>query len=165
MKSVNWWPMRVGEIDIAYSMPVGRAEDEHIIWERYKLFIPGCHVLKEEQKILGYVISHPWVLNSPPPFNQLLDILPAEPDCYHIHDIAILPEHRGNNYAMSMVNWLLLNAADIGFSRASVVTTQDMESYWQRYGFQRVDNIDLSSYNDTYAIYMVNAFDIGSNTR
>ncbi len=47
----------------------------------------------------GYGLSHPWLLNSIPPLNQLLGSIPPSPECLLIHDVAVLPHARGHGAA------------------------------------------------------------------
>ncbi len=40
--------------------------------EKLSLFPSGCHVLVRHEKVIGYGLSHPWILNSIPPLDSFL---------------------------------------------------------------------------------------------
>lgn len=132
-----WREMRAGDIRAALrvadrvhpDLPEGRAVFE----DRMALFAPGCLVLDGGRRILGYALSHPWILGEPPALDTCLGTLPSEADTYYIHDVALAPEARGTGAAASGVERLLALAG--AYPTASLVSVHGTASFWSRFGF------------------------------
>ncbi|KAL8813305.1 MAG: hypothetical protein Q9200_000376 [Gallowayella weberi] len=84
-------------------------ESADMFTERVKLFPEGCLALIEEKgnELYGYIISHPIRRHQPPALDSLLGEIASDADQYYIHDLAILPELRGNGLAHVCINKLL----------------------------------------------------------
>jgi len=136
----------------------GYPEDLAVFAERLRLYPAGCRVLETGQEIAAYVLSHPWIFGQPPKLNHLLGQLPAQPNTYYLHDIALLPAARGAGAASTLVGTLVEHAAAAGFTNVSLVAVNNSAGFWLRHGFHRVDDpaIDqnVRSY-DLAACYMV----------
>ena len=63
--------------------------------ERVRLYPSGCFIYKSADRPCGYILSHPWVRNSPTPLNALLGQIPGDARTYYLHDLALLPKVRG----------------------------------------------------------------------
>src|ERR1700744_4826373 len=69
-------------------------EDATVVAERLQLYPAGCLVLECRSVTQGYAVSHPWLFGRPPALNTQLQGLPARPDTFYIHDVALMPEFR-----------------------------------------------------------------------
>src|ERR1700722_1267828 len=69
-------------------------EDATVFAERLQLYPAGCLVLECGRATQGYAVSHPWLFARPPPLNRQLQKLPARPDTFYIHGVALAPEIR-----------------------------------------------------------------------
>lgn len=126
---------------IAAVVHPGYPEDAAIFSERLALYPAGCHVLVAGGGAPGgYIVSHPWRDREPPPLNTRLDVLPAKPSTYYIHDIALLPEMRGTKAAQEIVTLLIGHARAAGLPAVSLIAVNDSQAFWQRMGFARVDD-------------------------
>ena len=67
-------------------------ERPEVLAERLALAPDGCFALGEP--LTGYILSHPWRLDGPPPLDSLLGRLPARPASWHLHDIVVAPARR-----------------------------------------------------------------------
>ncbi|MBM6592405.1 GNAT family N-acetyltransferase [Microvirga pudoricolor] len=120
----------------------GFPEDRAVFAERVSLHPQGCHVLElgapqgGEEAIAGYVLSHPWRWGEPPALNSLLGVLPPDPTTYYVHDLALLPEGRGQGHAGAMVDHLSALAAKGGLDSLSLVAVNDSKGFWRRLGFE-----------------------------
>ncbi|HUZ62235.1 MAG TPA: GNAT family N-acetyltransferase, partial [Acetobacteraceae bacterium] len=98
--SIARW-RQMTEADLPAVESVGRSvhasnpEDLGIYAERLRLYPSGCFVLQGGERIIGYILSHPWLSGQPPTLNSFLERLPSAPDTFYIHDVALLPEARG----------------------------------------------------------------------
>jgi len=124
--------------------------------EKFKLFSEGCFVLEQKQQVLGYGISHPWILNDIPVLDTFLHVLPATPDCLFIHDVGVLPEARQHGASGVLVELVAGIARRKGLGRLALVSVYGTYHLWARHGFEIVSQVDekLLSYGDT-AKYMV----------
>ena len=70
------------------------------------MFCPGGCWVFDVQGVVGYFVSHPAKLNVPPNLNSLLDKT-CITDSWHIHDIVLDEEFRGNGYAADLIKRIL----------------------------------------------------------
>src|SRR3546814_2446540 len=96
-----------------------------IFRERRALFPGGCFVLDGGAGIMGYVISHPAVFGQPPKLNRLLGAIPAQADCYYIHDLALAPAARGSGATRDIVARIGTVAARLGYARIGLVAVNE----------------------------------------
>ncbi len=134
-----WRPMQQADLQdvsaIAARVHPDYPEDDAIFAERLRLYPAGCRVLAAGAKLYGYVLSHPWRAGQVPKLNTLLGDLPAEPDTYYIHDIALLPEVRGLGCAGVVVAELVARARVEKLNSMSLVAVNCSTEFWQRHGF------------------------------
>jgi ribosomal protein S18 acetylase RimI-like enzyme len=137
-------------------------EEEAVFAERLSLCPQGCLVLDGPEGFGGYVLSHPWHRASPPALNSLLGGLPAEPVCFYIHDLALLPAARGSGAGRAVTERLMRIAAEAGLPRLALVAVNGSLGFWQRQGFRELHDpalaAKLASYDDA-ARYMERAAD------
>lgn len=125
-------------------------EDAAVFAERLRLYPAGCRVCEGEGRLLGYVLSHPWRERAVPALNSLLGALPASPDTYYLHDLALLPEARGAGAGSAIVAALIAQARGAGLPTLSLVAVHGSEGFWRRHGFETVEDPALA---DTLASY------------
>lgn len=155
--SPSWRPMRPA--DLAQVEPLGNAihqshpERPEIFAERLALCPEGCHVLGQ---LDGYVISHPWTLGSPPPLDTLLGALPARPNTWYIHDLALHERARGTGAAQAIVARLAALARALVLPTMSLIAVGRSPPFWARQGFtpSALPTAKLASYGPG-AAYMV----------
>jgi GNAT superfamily N-acetyltransferase len=136
-----WRAMRRDDLGavcaIATAVHPDHPERPEVFAERLALAPAGCRVLDGGARgPLGYALSHPWRLDlGPPALDSLLGALPAVPDAWYLHDIALLPEARGGGQAAGIVAALLAEAAAAGIGQAMLVAIPGKDRYWARRGF------------------------------
>ncbi|BCP53062.1 N-acetyltransferase GCN5 [Kaistia sp. 32K] len=135
-------------------------EDPEIFAERLRLWPEGCWVYERDGALIAYVLSHPALAFAPPSLNTLLVALPERPSTYYIHDLALLPETRGQGAGSEVVRILLEGALRAGCPDVSLVAVNGSTGFWRRHGFEPVAHPALTeklrSYDDD-ASYMVRA--------
>jgi GNAT superfamily N-acetyltransferase len=126
--------------------------------EKLRLFPEGCFVLIQDDAVVGYGFSHPWLLNQIPCLNELLGKLPPAPDCMLIHDVAVLQHGRGLGAAAALIELIVRVARTHALSHLALVSVYNSYLLWARFGFEIVadDRIaeKLKSYGQS-ARYMV----------
>ncbi|MDX3775650.1 GNAT family N-acetyltransferase [Chromatiaceae bacterium AAb-1] len=97
---------------------------------------PGsCFIAESALGMQGYIIAIPWLQGQVPPLNAADCVLPAEPDCLYLHDLAVAPAARGSGAATLLVQQVLAVASNQTVSAVGLVAVQGSVPYWQRYGF------------------------------
>jgi ribosomal protein S18 acetylase RimI-like enzyme len=119
-------------------------EAREVLAERQQLYPHGCYLLEIGERPAGYVLSHPWRAGSLPPLNTKLGALPAEPDTYYIHDLALLPVARRVGAASRIVDALTKHAGAGGHDTMSLVAVNGSLGFWERHGFAVEDAPQLS---------------------
>jgi ribosomal protein S18 acetylase RimI-like enzyme len=155
---------RMAPADLAAVMRIAAAvhpdypEDEVVFAERLRLAPEGCHVLAGGGgDLLGYLVSHPWPAGVVPALNSLLGAIPPGTRNWYIHDLALLPSGRGGGAAGRIVSEVAHHALRAGYASLALVAVNDSTGFWQRQGFNPVDDPalarKLASYDDA-ARYM-----------
>jgi len=109
-------------------------EDPEIFEERRALS-KGSYVLDAE-KVVGYLISHPYCRDTYPPLNTLIREIPEDPDTWYIHDLAILPEFRGRGMVRPVLEEVKALALAYGIKELSLVSVYGTEPFWTKMGFR-----------------------------
>jgi GNAT superfamily N-acetyltransferase len=133
------------------------AEDMEVFDERIRLAPEGCFVLARGETIVGYFCSHPWMRKKPPALHQLLGDIPAEADCWYVHDVAVDQAARGGGVVAAICERALAVARDKGFCTAMLVAVGGAGGYWEKLGFKDATTdalrLKLRDYGDD-AVYM-----------
>lgn len=143
-----WRPMAPPDLPavsrISAAVHLDYPEEDAVLAERLALFPAGCWMLEGEPGApLGYAITHPWHRARPPALNTRLGALPEQPGTHYVHDVALLPEARGQGAAGRLMP-LLLRAAR-GLPELSLVAVGGSVPFWRRQGFAVVDDPGLAA--------------------
>lgn len=111
-------------------------EDAAVLGERLALYPPGCLLLERDRQAQGYAISHPWHGPQPPALNRCLFRLPAHPDRYLVHDLALLPSCRGGGQGRLAMERLDAAARQAGLHEMSLVAIGGSDRFWMAMGFR-----------------------------
>ena len=103
--------------------------------QKMKLFPSGCLGCFEGDTLLGYVFSQPWYGHEIIPLDAHFTEIPALPDCYYIHDLAVRKICRSRGIGQKLIDSLFPLADSLGIQRFMLVSVQDSEQFWQRWGF------------------------------
>lgn len=166
--TTDWQPLLPSDLDsvnrIADLIHTSLPERPEVFEEKVRLFPSGCRKLVSGDDIVGYGISHPWMLYSIPPLDEFLKSLPQNPECLYIHDIVVLPKARGNGAAARYVDYIKHLAAAMSIRSLALVSVYGTGVLWRRFGFRVVQNPELDrklvSYGAT-AKYMVYEYQLG----
>ncbi|MEN3930311.1 GNAT family N-acetyltransferase [Microvirga sp. W0021] len=133
-------------------------EDDAIFAERLELAPEGCFILELEGEACGYMFSHPWLDSDIPPLNTLLGKLPASPQTWYLHDIALMPQARSRGQTSPIIRHLFSIGQAADLPTVSLVAVNGSQGFWQHMGFEDVSSEKLKekllSYDDA-ARYMV----------
>ena len=126
-----WQPMTLSDLDSVNSIAstiwgADFYESPEVFEQKFKCYPQGCWMYNTD----AYIFSHPAVLDSPPGLNELLPKF--TPDCYHLHDIALLPRVRGSGIATRIVKQLIKNNP---YPCMTLVAVDGTEKYWESFGF------------------------------
>ena len=125
-------------------------ETGEVLAERPRLYPNGAHLLEIGERPVGYVLSHPWRSGTLPALNALLGELPANPDTYYLHDLAILAVARRMGAADFIVTALARHAAARDFASMSLIAVNNSEGFWTRHGFVAQEVPELTGKLLTY---------------
>ena len=118
----------------------------------------SCMVYEHQGQIMAYVLTHPWQKGDAPKLDSVFTSI--EDSCsLYIHDMAVSPCAQGLGVAKKLVNHVVQISTTLGFSGIGLIAIQGASEFWQRFGFQPVNNMSkqlstsLASYSDD-ACYM-----------
>lgn len=135
---------------LASDIHVDFPESDIVLQEKLKHFPAGCYTLVEGDLIAGYLLSHPWKRNDPPPLDNLLGSLPPHPDTYYIHDLALAASTRGHGMAEQMVEEIVKLARSLKLASVSLVAVGGSEGFWEHQKFRIIGTADLEKRLETY---------------
>lgn len=140
MTGMDWRPANrddvAGIAALSNRLHVLLPERDEVFAEKIRLSPDGCHVLEAGEAIVGYVLSHPWRRADPPALDTPLGGLPADADCWYVHDLGIGEQARGAGAATAIVERLAEQAARQGFGVMALVAVGDAGGFWRRLGFR-----------------------------
>jgi len=147
LPGVHWRSMTgydtAAVVEIAAAVHPDFHEAPEVLAERQQLYFPGAYLLEVNERPAGYVLSHPYGYGALPRLNSLLGALPAAPDTYYIHDLALLPVARRVGAASYIVNALAKHARAHGFPTMSLVAVNGSLGFWERHDFVETDIPEL----------------------
>lgn len=128
---------RVAEIS---ALVHGRyAESESVYAERLALWPSGCQVWEQGDAVAGLLIAHPWHRATSPALGALLGAIPPDADSFYLHDIALLPETRGQGAGGAATALVIEHARRAGFRDVTLVAVNGAEAFWAAQGFAIVE--------------------------
>ncbi len=115
------------------------AESEAVYAERLALWPEGCFVWQQGDAVAGFLVTHPWYRASSPALGALLGTIPPDADSFYLHDIALLPETRGQGAGSAATALVLERARQAGFRDVTLVAVNGAEAFWTTQGFTIVE--------------------------
>jgi len=119
-------------------------ESREVYEDKFAKYPDGCWVAEIDDYVVGYVISHPYLLDSPPKLDAVMDDIPQNPDCYFIHDVAINPEYKGKGIGSALCEKAKSLAKERNLPNMALISVQDSHPFWEKMGFRRVENLTAS---------------------
>jgi GNAT superfamily N-acetyltransferase len=120
-------------------------ERRDVLAEKLALFPMGCFVLVRHEAVVGYGLAHRWVLGSIPPLDAFLEKVLRPADCLYIHDVALLPEARGDGSGGLYVELMEECARETGVDFLALVSVYDNQPFWAKRGFEVVSAPELGA--------------------
>lgn len=129
-----------------------------VLEDKIRYFPQGCW-LCEADTVVGYMISHPSSLSAPPALNTVFSPNADKQDCYFIHDIAVQRSFWSKGVGTLLLEQAVRIALEHGFTTMALVSVQNAQRYWQRFGFQPITDLEeaMRSIRESYgaaACYM-----------
>lgn len=122
---------------IADALHPDHPERPAVFAERLALAPEGCLTLADRAgAVLGFAVSHPWRGAAPPALDALLGRLPAAPDRWHLHDVALAPAARGQGHVPALLARIAALAAARAIPTIGLVAVGGTERLWARLGFR-----------------------------
>lgn len=114
--------------------PQGLWESAEIIAARMQKAAQQCWVAVDEQGVCAYLFGYLSVHGAVTPLDA--DFSPAEdPDCFYIHDLAVLPRMKGQGVGPALVECALESAKALELPFSALVSVQESQHFWARQGF------------------------------
>ena len=145
-KPAVWRPMTEADLDaVAAIARIGfpdHFEGRPMFANRLALAPEGCFVLNAGDganaaagRPIGYLIAYPWLADTAPPLNTLIEAIPAEASVMYLHDLCLHPEARGLGATAEIVERLADQARAQGWPAIGLVAVNDATGFWARHGF------------------------------
>jgi GNAT superfamily N-acetyltransferase len=122
-------------------------EGEESFSSKIILNINSCFGYKYENKLVGYLISFPYILGQSFPIRSFYK-RPINPDCIYLHDLCVDYNYRKLSIGTKLVQ-KFLEQFPPPFALTSV---NNSHKFWNKFGFEIVNSIE---YCHKPAFYMV----------
>ncbi len=162
ISSTEWVPLGADDISEVYRIAnivhPDLPERLEVFAEKFRLFPQGCLKFVDESRMWGYGIAHPWNIFPIPDLDTLTISYPDDADCMYIHDVAVLPEARGNHAAERYVAIMRKLSQELSLARLACVSVYGTDVLWSRFGFETVASVEISQQLKKYgptAKYMI----------
>ena len=113
-------------------------ESAEVYAERLALWPTGCFVWQQRDAIAGLLVAHPWHRATSPELGALLGAIPQDADSFYLHDIALLPETRGQGAGKAATELAIDLARQAGYRDIMLVAVNGAEHFWRIQGFSIV---------------------------
>jgi|WetSurMetagenome_2_1015567.scaffolds.fasta_scaffold1012494_1 ribosomal protein S18 acetylase RimI-like enzyme len=134
-------PLEECEIKMASDLadgiyPVELEEGYEAFLNKFSFFPEGFLGFFVDDKLVGYVVGHPWdSRKGVVPLNFKIGKINS-PDCFYIHDIAFLESYRGMGYGEKLFSDLINLAKEKGFTKFLLVAVSDeSRAFVEKFGF------------------------------
>jgi GNAT superfamily N-acetyltransferase len=98
-----------------------------------------CFTYQKYNKTLAYLLAHAWNSETPPNLSE-----PLNPDCkgniLFLHDLAVSDQIKGMGVGKAMFEHLLSETNSLNFERIMLVAIQGSNQFWQKQGFEPIEN-------------------------
>lgn len=149
-----WRPLLPQHLDrvneIADEVHTSLPERPEVFEEKCRLFPEGCRVLVRDDRVVGYAVSHPWLLGRIPPLDEFLRALPYTPTCLYLHDIVVLPDARGQKAAEGFLELLENLSRQMSVSDLALVSVYGTDALWSKHGFEATHRPELEAKLQSY---------------
>ena len=135
----------------SYPLPLIESEDSFA--RKIAFFPDGCLGGFENQQLIAYLFTHPWVFGEIVSLNDDMTVSLHPGDCLYIHDLAVLRPWRGRGIAHALVKRVVQIAVSRDFDAIALVAVNKTEPFWERYGLQRHSTLTYA--HGIRATYMV----------
>ena len=122
----------------ANAYPAHILEVGDVFRQKLAAFPDGCLGYDADGNLAAYVFSHPWRGLEPVSLHSTTLLIPPDPDCYYIHDLAVRASARGQGVGEALFRRLTEVAGALGLSTFALVAVQRSEDFWHRLGFEAV---------------------------
>ncbi len=141
-------PRDLGAIDrLAAQVHPDYPERPAVFANRLALHPSGVRLAERDGVPVGYAIGHPW-RGAAPLLDHVLPALPDAPDQYWLHDVALLPEMRGQRLGRAALLLLRADALGCGLRRMRLAAVGDAMPYWSEAGFRPIADPLPECYGD-----------------
>ena len=142
-------PMNNGDLDAVMKIQSMAyvpeyCESREVYEDKFAKFPDGCWIAEMEGHVVGYVISHPYLLSNPPKLDKVMDDIPQNPDCYFMHDVAINPAYKGKGIGSALCEKAKSLAREHGLLNMALISVQDSHPFWEKMGFRRVRELSTA---------------------
>lgn len=109
-------------------------EPAEILGSRLEIAPTCCWGAFEDDRLLAYILSHPWPAAVPPAIGTTLGA-PPPGDNWFIHDLAIGEAARGLGLGRALVRRAADAAVALGLVRGDLIAVQGAGGFWARMGY------------------------------
>ncbi|MBU2711219.1 GNAT family N-acetyltransferase [Zooshikella harenae] len=102
-----------------------------------------CKVCIRREAVMGYLLAHPWLHLVPPKLHEEIKCIEEACSRIYLHDLAVAQQARHEGVARRLMEDFLATASEYNYQEIILVSVQQSEVFWSKYGFKKVDHVDI----------------------
>lgn len=107
-----------------------------------ELYPDGAVGVFDDGGLCGYAFGLPLRSGATLDLRSPLAAVPADADCFYIHDVAVAARGRGQGVGRLLAERLIALARARGFTRCELVSVQGSAPFWEKLGFREVERFE-----------------------
>jgi ribosomal protein S18 acetylase RimI-like enzyme len=146
------WPSILKIQDEAYELIAPESLD--VLRSKWSASPNTCLVgIDDKALVEGYLLSHPWRANSPPPLYEKVLPLPGSTTLY-LHDLAVSRKARSTGLARLLFETFRDKSMSAGYQTLELISIQNSIGFWIKMGFSVDTRVSLPESYGNGAAFM-----------
>jgi GNAT superfamily N-acetyltransferase len=140
MALIRIQPMQADDVSHVFAVQVACYQSSFhesisVIAERFAQSPQTAWLAWQDDQVVGYLVAYRSVFGKVSPLGAGFDVAP-QPTCLYLHDLAIVPSAAGRGVAARLIGHARQWAQAEGLQGSALVSVQDSQAFWQKYGYQ-----------------------------
>ncbi|CAN5869041.1 GNAT family N-acetyltransferase [soil metagenome] len=131
--------MCLADIDAVYAVQAAAYVDDMVealslLQARWLSAPDTAWVAYDTQGVCAYLVAYPSLHGKITALGSRF-VVPEQPDCLYLHDLAVAPRAHGQQLGSRLVRQALQHAASARYPYSALVAVQNSQAFWKKCGY------------------------------